>query len=422
MPQMLILADDLSGAADCAAACIGSGLSAYVVLGDPEPGPGSGVLSIDCNTRHLESEAAADRVAQLLYHHTVDERFLLFKKLDSTLRGPIGAELAAILKVRRDLSSNEDRVVAVMAPAFPAQGRVTIDGHQFVHGKLLDASETWRHQRSSDQTHIPSMIAIAGMKPALVGLELIRSGEDPLREMMKRLSVHTDVLVCDAETDKDLRLIAEASRTLGRETVWAGSAGLAYHLPRSMGLASSTSSLNLRGFCSGPTLIVIGSMSEMSREQVTILGKASNNAVFCIHPKILLEGPRSPHWQQYARKLDLTFQVGQDVTVSLEACQQLGHADGRILSRALSTLMAPFASRVGALVASGGETARSILEAWGISSLRVVGEFEPGMPLLVTEGWSRALPVLTKAGAFGDPETLVRSWKFLSTLDRDAGK
>jgi 4-hydroxythreonine-4-phosphate dehydrogenase len=74
---------------------------------------------------------------------------------------------------------------------------------------------------------------------------------------------------------------------------------------------------------------------------------------------------------------------------------------------------------VGALVATGGETARAILDTWGIQRLRLLGEVEPGLPWSVTDGWRRALIVLTKAGSFGSPGTLLHCRDFLRDAIRD---
>jgi 4-hydroxythreonine-4-phosphate dehydrogenase len=82
-------------------------------------------------------------------------------------------------------------------------------------------------------------------------------------------------------------------------------------------------------------------------------------------------------------------------------------------------LIAPCADHAGALVATGGETARAILDAWGIRRLRLLGELEPGLPWAVTEGWRRDLIVLTKAGSFGTPGTLLHCRDFLRDVRRD---
>ena len=418
MPRLLIVADDLSGAADCAIACAGSGLSASVAFSDFEHNFDSEVLSIDCDTRHLDAESAANHVTQLLLRYAPDEELIFFKKLDSTLRGNIAAELSAMLKVRRSSGSTSGHVVAVMAPAFPAGGRATVDGHQLEHGRPLHESEIWKHQRSSSSTHIPSMLAIAGMQPVLIELELVRSGDKSLAQVMKTLAATADVLVCDAETDEDLRLIAHASLALGRKTIWAGSAGLAYHLPHIVGLWNEPASVEPLALAPGPTLLVMGSMSSVAREQVEILRAASTVNMLLIAPRVLIAGPQSPEWSEYALSLVTMLGDGQDVIVTLEASSQLDPSEGRLLSSAFGTMMAPIVDSVGALIASGGETARAILDAWGVTSLRMIKEIEPGLPFSFTEGWRRPLPVLTKAGAFGDSQTLLHGWQFLHDLDR----
>ncbi len=95
---------------------------------------------------------------------------------------------------------------------------------------------------------------------------------------------------------------------------------------------------------------------------------------------------------------------------------------GAELARALGRLVGDCADKVGGLVATGGETARAVLDAWGVTRLRIVGEVEAGVPFSVTEGWRRALPVVTKAGGFGDAETLVRCREFLRGLKRSASE
>src|SRR5271154_2632464 len=132
MRQMLVIADDLSGAADCGIACAGHGLNTVVVLGDTAGEIDTDVLSVDGNTRHLDSTKAAAETARLVRRYIHDEGQLLFKKLDSTLRGNVAAELAAALGARRGVALNSEHIVAVLAPAFPANGRTTSSGRQLV--------------------------------------------------------------------------------------------------------------------------------------------------------------------------------------------------------------------------------------------------------------------------------------------------
>jgi len=59
-----------------------------------------------------------------------------------------------------------------------------------------------------------------------------------------------------------------------------------------------------------------------------------------------------------------------------------------------------------------------VLQTWGVTGLRLVKELEPGLPFSITENWGRRLPVITKAGDFGNPQTLVHCRQFLHDLDR----
>jgi 4-hydroxythreonine-4-phosphate dehydrogenase len=421
--ELLVIADDLSGAADCGIACARHGLSTLVVLGDTADEIDTDVLSVDCNTRHLDSAKAAAETARLVRKYIRDEGQLFFKKLDSTLRGNVAAELAAALEARRDVALNRERIVAVLAPAFPANGRTTSSGWQLVHGKPLEETELWQRESLPAQSHIPGILREVGLRPALIGLNSIRSGKEALQGAMKTLSADTDVLVCDAETDQDLSAIADASMVLGRSTIWAGSAGLAYHLPQAAGFAYGVGyppvSFLDQPLASGPTLFVVGSLSSVSREQVKVLAASSDVLTFNIPPNTLLAGETSPDWREHELALKQAFDAGRDVAV-VPGAEFCNRTMGQLLSAALARMVEPYADRIGGLVATGGESARAVLETWGVHRLRLVSELEAGLACSVTEGWSGLLPVLTKAGAFGTPQTLLNCCEFLHGLDRSS--
>jgi GNAT superfamily N-acetyltransferase len=179
-----ILADDLTGAADCGLAFLRAGFPVTVGLG-AAPGP---VAAIDLDTRR-HPDAAAVRAA------AAGAEGLLYKKIDSTLRGDVAAEVRAAME-----GAGLPR--AVIAPAFPAQGRTVRGGRVYVDG---------RPGRALDG-------------------------------------------ILDAETDEDLRAIVAA---VGDEPVlWAGSAGLAAHVAATLP-APGYAPEPVRA--DGPVLIAVGS-------------------------------------------------------------------------------------------------------------------------------------------------------------------
>ena len=417
MRKLLILADDLSGAADCANACTSSGLNAVVSFEDLDEVFEGEVLSVDCDTRHLSPAEAATRVTRIMRSPLLRPDQLVFKKVDSTLRGNVGSELRATLNERRSASTN--RIVAVMAPAFPAGGRTTVDGYQLLHGVPLDETELWHHNGLSGVAPLPTMLGQAGLSTSLLTLGRVRDSLGSLRSNMLQLADQADVITCDVETDDDLSAIAHASFALGRETIWAGSAGLAYQFPHAAGLIPSRPPIEQPEFSHGPILFVVGSMSSVSHRQARTLEEATSVTPIHILPSVLLEGPSQPTWNVVADRIRASLQSGNDTLVVLDANEWVDLQERRRLTDALGLMLAPHAALVGALVATGGETARAILDGWGVASLFMLGEVERGLPFSFARIDGHPLPLLTKAGAFGSQETLVSCWRFFTSLLRE---
>jgi hypothetical protein len=95
-PLIVIVADDLTGAADCGVACTAAGLSTVVVLSEPSRTEGldAEAIAFDADTRRQPPDAAATGLAvhQLCASGSVR---VLYKKIDSTLRGNFAVEIAA---------------------------------------------------------------------------------------------------------------------------------------------------------------------------------------------------------------------------------------------------------------------------------------------------------------------------------------
>lgn len=412
MQRMLILADDLTGAADCGVACTGCGLRTVVALDDFRECDAD-VLSIDANTRAAAPDQAAATMARLIRAQAHRDDLLIYKKIDSTLRGNVAVELKAAIEARRAGADSDKRIVAVVAPAFPAAGRTTVGGRVLVHGAPLAETDLWRYERKPPPANLLEMLSESGLRAALLGIAAIRG--DALERKMRELAGEADVLVCDAETEDDLRRIAEASMTLGPGTIWVGSAGLAYHLPRAGRLRNENAACIAEPLA-GPILFVVGSGSSVSRRQARFLESWPDVVSVRVAPAVLRAGDELPEWRAHQAALERAFHAGVDALVILGTEESSQPAQEPLLASALAEMLRPFAGMVGALVATGGEIARALLRSWGIKELQIVGEVEPGLPYSVAANWLSPLPVLTKAGGFGKPETLLHCRDFLRAL------
>src|SRR5215204_6549738 len=97
LPKLVIIADDLTGAADSAARCVQAGLSAEICLEPSTQATTSDVVALSTDSRFLPAEEARQRVADTVTTLSSWSGTTWYKKIDSTLRGNIGAEIDAML-------------------------------------------------------------------------------------------------------------------------------------------------------------------------------------------------------------------------------------------------------------------------------------------------------------------------------------
>ncbi|MBW4023995.1 MAG: four-carbon acid sugar kinase family protein [Proteobacteria bacterium] len=401
MPERwLILADDLTGAADCAIAFARSGLPAAVIW--QPAGPDEAVLAIDADSRADDPEAAAKR-HRLLIEQRHRPGVGLFKKIDSTLRGQPAAELAETIRVLRERGQP---AFAVVAPAFPEAGRTLEEGAVRVHGKALEETALWARDHSYDTANVVTVLTGVGLRTRHLSIETIRAGattvEDRLRDA---LAGRADAVVCDAVTATDLDIVAEASLHLAEHVFWTGSAGLAQALARSRGPVSATAMEPDE--LTGGILFVVGSVAEASRAAAAVLAADESVHQVRIMPSVLRDGPGSADWARAQRSILGALDEGRDLLVEIAAGIDPDLTQGAALARRLAELILPAAPRIGALFVTGGETALALLDALGITGIRLIDEVEPGVPLGETRG-ALTVPIVTKAGAFGDERTLRR--------------
>jgi 4-hydroxythreonine-4-phosphate dehydrogenase len=221
------------------------------------------------------------------------------------------------------------------------------------------------------------------------------------------------VVICDAEDDADLDAIVAAGARLDSGVVWAGAAGLAAALARTLpSVARSTSPAaaqtatarhGTRAERDERFVAVVGSTAGPARAQAEALVAAG--AALVEIPGTLLEaadptilGTLGADVAARCRRRSTVVVVSGDVHPSAAV----------LVGRSLAQVTAPAAIEAPTLVLTGGATARAVLEACALSSLELLAELEPGVVLARPTGPSSAR-IITKAGAFGDDRTLVRA-------------
>lgn len=380
--SVLIVADDLSGAADSGVAFAVHGMDTAVVWDGAAWG--GDVLVVDTDSRHCPADRAGELAAAALRDHGHER--LVFKKIDSTLRGNLRAEISALAGHGRPV---------VVCPASPATGRIVLDGVLHVDGIPLHHTDSWAVEGSSPPRSVAD--ALRPLTAAAVPLSVLR-GPDAAASLAQALTT-ADVVVCDAVTTEDLRAVVAAGFELSRSPHWVGSAGLAEALASALRPNAHRS----RGpAVAGSTLAVIGSAHAASRAQADVLAtRFLHTARLPVHD--LLEADEIELTRR-SERLSALLDEG-DVVVTPHSDRPMDATVAHRLNRALARVCAPASRRAGLLVLTGGETARAVLARCGATSLRLLDELAPGVVLSQTTQ-SPPTHVITKAGGFGSPHTL----------------
>src|SRR5690348_16478919 len=127
MTRVGIVADDLTGAADAAVQFVRAGWDTELRLAG-DPGTAS-VVAVTTDSRAIDATSAAAAVDEVVRRFRAAGIARLYKKIDSTLRGHLRAELVAACRAWLDDS------VAVVCPAFPAMARTVVRNELHVNGK-----------------------------------------------------------------------------------------------------------------------------------------------------------------------------------------------------------------------------------------------------------------------------------------------
>lgn len=366
-PALLIIADDLTGANDTGVQFAKCGLETLVVIDPTKPLASFAcqVLVVNTESRHCSPEEAFQRVNNVAQQGVQLGIPQFYKKTDSTLRGNLGAELAALLAATKQHE-------LFFAPAYPKLHRTTRGGVQFVNAVPLHQSP-FAHDPRNPQREA-SIAALIAQQTNTKVAPFVASNVTP---------TEPTIFVVDAETDEDLQQSAHA---LKDKPLLAGAAGFAEFLPAAMALPSHPVQFPA---LAPLRLVVNGSLHEASRQQVAhaaqqgwavieatpALTAAELIAAVQTQPRVVLTTP--------AQRSD------SKPTLHLAA----------LVAQTLKQISVPN------LAIFGGDTLAAIAEACRWQAFRPRAELLPGLPLVEVCG-RNGLCLLTKAGGFGTVDWL----------------
>ena len=445
-----VIADDFTGATDVASMLVRAGMRTIQVIGVPDvapqlqrgaphrppegahpawggpapdgPAPDADAIVVALKTRTVPAvDAVRESLAALRWLQTAGMRQCYFKycsTFDSTPAGNIGPVTDALMHA---LGAD----FAIACPAFPENGRTIFRGHLFVGDELLSDSGMRLHPLTpmTDANLVRVLQAQTAQRVGLVRFDAVAQGADAVRDCIAALRRDgVTIAIADATSNDDLRTLAAACADLPLLT--AGS-GLGLGLPAiyaERGWLTPHARAAQLDPVHGASAVLSGSCSLATNAQVQRWREAERPA-FAVDPRALARGEpvadRALAWAR-AQKAGAAVLVYATAAVDeLRAVQsELGAMQAGALVEACLAQIARGLVDAGVrrLVVAGGETSGAVVQALGVTQLRIGAPICPGVP------WTQAdigpegarLHLALKSGNFGGPDF------FMEALRADA--
>ncbi len=432
IPNLIgVVADDLTGANDTALQFHLRGANTQILLttdSELHNVKNTQTWAISTESRNVAPDVAFEKVSSAT--KTLIEKLNLeffYKKIDSTLRGNIAVETLAMLEVLGWDS-------AIIVPAFPAEGRITVGGYHLLKGVPIERTEMARDVHSPIfESHIPTLLKSQVAKPQeiLIGsieLSTIMKGAGPILFKINELVKQgKKLIVADAVSITDIEQIVLAINKSEYKLLPTGSAACAQVLGNVWLPPLKTQGINKK-IPELPKLIVSGSATQITANQIEKLSDSDEfeNTYFVdLDLKTVLGGVNEELVQRVSANL------GTNNIVVVHTVNTLKDFDGfsdesenaeltkEKIAFLITDFLAELTKRVVAqknviLIMLGGETSYKCASAIGANQLQLVDEVAPAIALSID---NNAQWIVAKSGNLGNSNTLIEILKYFEQFE-----
>ncbi|XKM14409.1 four-carbon acid sugar kinase family protein [Orbaceae bacterium ac157xtp] len=416
--KLLIIADDFTGANDSGVQMTkkGAQVNVYFEWESPLLASESNVIVINTDSRAIPTLEAKERIKTVIKNNK--DEHLIYKKIDSTLRGNLGSEIEAIL-------NHSNYEAAIIVPAFPDMKRTVKNGILFVNSKPLKETEFATDPKTPIySSNIKQILAQqTPLKSYELSLDIIKNGQ-LAPTINEQLAKGIKLFIIDTETNQDLQSIVEQIKTIKNKLLLVGSAGLIQFLPTDFNKKELSHSQNKKS----PLLVIAGSMSETTQAQIEYALKHGENW----HIIDLDINNCIPHFSnedidRYATQINGALLKNQhvilrtcknsDVRFQIEDLCKQHHISRQQLGEHIASCLGKISQRISIknLFLTGGDIAIAVAKALGANGFYIEGEVTAGVPFgkLIKGTQKQDYRIFTKAGGFGEPDILIKSLDYI---------
>jgi D-threonate/D-erythronate kinase len=417
--KILVVADDLTGAVDTGVQFSRRNLKTVVITGKNTMHKSLtdfDVLVVDTESRFDDWKAAYKKAYETGIKAGSENIKYIYKKIDSTMRGNAGAEIAGLM-------DSLNIAYTFVVPALPLYGRTTINGNVYIDGVLLAETDYANDPKNPvKESYIPAIISKqCDKKTAVLNFNDLLSGKQEIGSKLNELMKSgKEIIVFDAENDEDLELIASVVTGIKGKVMYAGCSGFADKLAGYFELQKEKKS----------NIVIAGSVNKITARQAESAARELKIKIIDIDIADIISGRSDPEKKRILKLAEKSIAAGDDLIIRsssspssvkkcLEKGRKLGMDDFRVsdlVANFLGELAGEFIMKKGlkGILLTGGDTAIKTLNALNTNGIVVKDEIMHGIPYgYLNDKKYGDLMVVTKAGGFGGEDAIIKILNFL---------
>jgi len=421
-----IIADDLTGANDTALQFHVKGAKTKILLDHmylPNRKECTEVWAISSESRNCTTEEAVKRVESTVKTFVDNFSFeYYYKKIDSTLRGHIAIETLKMLDILQ-------YDAAIIIPAFPQEGRITVGGYHLLKGIPIGRTEIAMDPHSPIiESHIPTLLKsqLSEEDKELVGtidLKTVMNGAGPiLIKINELIKEGKKLIIADSTSITDIEQIALAIKKCDKKLLPTGTAAGAQVIGKIWLADVENESIPFK-IEKLPKFIVSGTATKITAEQIEKLEHSDDydNINFIpLSTKEIVDGVQ----EELISRIVSNLKSG--VTVCVHTSNLIANFDGfsedsfnaELTKEKLASMITDYLAELTKqvleritviLITLGGETSYKCCNKINSKELKLKDEVAPAISLCqdVNNQW-----IVTKSGNLGNTKTLIEILKY----------
>lgn len=423
MYKCLIVADDLTGANASISLLKNLKITTLLELNDKNLYKDYDAISCSTESRAISETDAYNKVFNITKQYMHNDIVVYNKRVDSTMRGNIGAEIDAMLD-----ALNDDRL-AIVSPGYPEAGRIVVGGYLLVNGILVEDTEM--AVDSKNPVKISNCIELiksqSKRKIASLGIDIIRTDSKVISKYIRdKYDEGFRIIVCDMVNQNHVKSISEAMLESKIKFIVADPSPLTAKI-------SELSIINKEKINkSKKILCAIGSISHTTALQVKTLYSNRTVGLIRFRPENLIDSSLQQKEinnivNEVTNKLE-TFNICilvsenlyRDKPLDFDEIALISKTDIEYLSNLINERIAISIEKIlervkiDGLYTSGGDTTIKICSQLNSYSLDIQYSIFPLVVYAKLNGGKyQGLDLITKGGGVGDAESLIKCVDFL---------